>query len=194
MKELFDNKQDVLLFCNSGKVYIHYNEKEVMVTENVQVGEDEFEEVEVTKWEYDVVKISCDGKDEESVLSVLKAELVSEIDAYDKSIDVNSFILNGEVMWLPKSDRVGLMNSVQIEKGAGREQSTMWFGGIPYTINCDVILGLLQQLELYALDCYNVTAQHKHRAESFTDVEGLLNYKDAKEYSQGYPSKLDVTL
>lgn len=194
MKELFDNKQEQILFCNSGKAYIHYNEREVKVAESFQVGEDTYEEREVTKWEYDVIKIPYTERTEESVLASLKEMLIAEIDEYDKSIDVNSFVLNGENVWLPKADRVGLMNSVQIEKESGRDVSTMWFNGVSYTLNCDMVIGLLRQLELYALDCYNVTAANKHFVSGMSNVEELLNYKDSKGYTNGYPGKLTISL
>ena len=33
-------------------------------------------------------------------------------------------------IWLDKSTRVGLMNSLTIEKNAGKETSTLWFGNL----------------------------------------------------------------
>ena len=50
-----------------------------------------------------------------------KKEVIRKIDAYDKSSDVNSFLLNGIQVWLDKDTRVGLMNSIKIEKDAGKE-------------------------------------------------------------------------
>lgn len=41
---------------------------------------------------------------------------ISEIQIFDKSTDVNSFKIEGESMWLDKSTRVGLFNSISIEK------------------------------------------------------------------------------
>lgn len=41
---------------------------------------------------------------------------VFEIQSFDKSINVNSFKLLGKSMWLDKNTRVGLFNSISIEK------------------------------------------------------------------------------
>lgn len=112
----------------------------------------------------------------------------NDIDAYDKSEAVNSFTLDGEVVWLDKDTRVGLMNSTQIEKAAGRETTTLWFDGKSYTIPCDTAIQMLSALELYALQCYNVTAQHKANVEAMTDVEEI----EAYDYTTNYPEKLNL--
>jgi hypothetical protein len=53
------------------------------------------------------------------------------------------------------------MNSLSIEKSSGKETSTLWFGNIKLTINTDTAIQMLSALELYALECYNKTAEHK---------------------------------
>lgn len=45
---------------------------------------------------------------------------VSDIQSFDKSKEVNSFELRAKSMWLDKSTRVGLFNSINIEKEAGQ--------------------------------------------------------------------------
>lgn len=116
----------------------------------------------------------------------VKAKVLAKIDVYDKSENVNSFILDGQNMWLDKSTRVGLMNSTNIEKEARHENTTLWFGGQSYTIPCETAIQMLSSLELYALNCYNVTAQHKSSVEAMKTVEELESY----DYTEGYPEKL----
>nr|DAP08521.1 MAG TPA: Chitin synthase [Bacteriophage sp.]DAR23190.1 MAG TPA: Chitin synthase [Caudoviricetes sp.] len=53
------------------------------------------------------------------------------------------------------------MNSINIEKNAGKEESVLWLNGICITVNCDAAVQMLSSLELYALACYNKTAEHK---------------------------------
>lgn len=53
------------------------------------------------------------------------------------------------------------MNSINIEKNAGKEESVLWLNGIRITVNCDAAVQMLSSLELYALACYNKTAEHK---------------------------------
>ena len=82
------------------------------------------------------------------------------------------------------------MNSINIEKASGRETSILWFGGVRLEINCDTTIKLLSALELYALECYNVTASHKAAVMSLTDMEEVERY----DYTTGYPEKLNIEL
>ena len=52
-------------------------------------------------------------------LEQAKVNKIAEITAYDTSDKVNSFILNGQIVWLDKATRVGLMNSTTIERDLG---------------------------------------------------------------------------
>lgn len=125
-----------------------------------------------------------------SKLDQAKKEVIRKIDEYDTSVNVNSFKLNGVDVWLGKDTRVGLMNSISIEKAAGKEQSVLWFNSICVTVNCDSAIQMLSALELYALDCYNKTAEHKVNVQNLSSIEEVHNY----DYTQGYPSKLEFTI
>lgn len=125
-----------------------------------------------------------------SKLDQAKKEVIRKIDEYDTSVNVNSFKLNGIDVWLSKDTRVGLMNSISIEKAAGKEQSVLWFNSICVTVNCDSAIQMLSALELYALDCYNKTAEHKANVQNLSSIEEVHNY----DYTQGYPSKLELTI
>lgn len=123
-------------------------------------------------------------------LEQLKKKLLKQVDEYDSSDDVNSFLLNGIKVWLNKDTRVGLMNSLTIEKNAGKAESTLWFNNICITINCDAAIQMLSALELYALSCYNRTAEHKVAIQNLTSLEDATNY----DFTTGYPDKLDFTI
>ena len=90
-------------------------------------------------------------------------------------------------MWLPKETRVGLVNSITIEKNAGKETTTLWFDGAKYELPVDTALQMLSALELYALECYNVTAAHKAAVSALEGVEDIVAY----DYTQNYPEKLN---
>lgn len=126
----------------------------------------------------------------EKTLESAKQQKLAQVDEYDTSEDVNSFVLNGNAVWLSKADRVGLMNSISIEKIAGRDTSTLWFNGVKLVVNIDQAIQLLSALELYALDCYNVTASHKANVRELTTIEDV----DAYDYKIGYPSKLEINI
>ena len=123
----------------------------------------------------------------DNALDVTKEEAIEQITEYDQSEDVNSFTLQGKQMWLPKETRVGLVNSVTIEKNAGKETTVLWFGGERYELSVDTALQMLSALELYALECYNVTAAHKAAVNALESVEDVVAY----DYTQGYPEKLN---
>lgn len=125
-----------------------------------------------------------------SKLDQAKKEIIRKIDEYDTSVNVNSFKLNGVDVWLSKDTRVGLMNSISIEKASGKEQSILWFNNIYVTVNCDSAIQMLSALELYAINCYNKTAEHKVNVQNLSSIEEVYNY----DYTQGYPSKLEFTI
>lgn len=123
----------------------------------------------------------------DNALDVAKEEAIEQITEYDQSEDVNSFTLQGKTMWLPKETRVGLVNSVTIEKNAGKETTVLWFGGEKYELPVDTALQMLSALELYALECYNVTAAHKAAVSALESVEDIVAY----DYTQNYPERLN---
>lgn len=136
------------------------------------------------------VKVDFNMAPEKSPLEKAKEEVTRAIEQYDTSDNVNSFSLNGVKVWLPKETRVGLMNSTTIEKNSGKEESTMWFNGICITVNCDAAIQMLSSLELYALACYNKTAEHKLAVNQLTEVSEVKAY----DYTVGYPDKLSFTI
>ena len=115
---------------------------------------------------------------------------IAEINAYDKSDAVNSFTLAGKQIWLDKDTRVGLVNSIGIEKESGRMNTTLWYNAEKYVIPVDDALAMLNQLELYALDCYNVTQSHIAAVRSLSDAGQV----EAYSYKTGYPEQLNFVL
>lgn len=123
-------------------------------------------------------------------LKLAKADKIAEITDYDTSSSVNGFILNGMLVWLDKATRVGLMNSTTIAKAAGQKTTTLWLGGIKLVVDCDKAIQLLSALEMYALECFNVTASHKQAVSELTTIEEV----EAYDYKVGYPKQLDINL
>jgi hypothetical protein len=90
-------------------------------------------------------------------LQSLKENILKDIEIYDKSVNVNLFYVNREGAWLDRDTRVSLMNSTTILKNSNIETTTLWLNNTPYVINCDLLIQMLGNLEIYALQCYNVT-------------------------------------
>lgn len=123
-------------------------------------------------------------------LEEAKAEKIAEITAYDTSSSVNGFMLNGLLVWLDKATRVGLMNSTTIVKAAGQETTTLWLGGLKLVVDCDKAIQLLSALEMYALECFNVTASHKAAVGELKTIEDVKAY----DYKAGYPKMLEMSV
>ena len=123
-------------------------------------------------------------------LKQAKVDKIAEIAAYDTSDKVNGFILNGQIVWLDKATRVGLMNSTTIERDLGQETTELWLGEHNLIIKCDLAIQLLQQLEVYALKCFNVTATHKKEVNSLSTIEEINSYDITKDY----PDKLVINI
>lgn len=123
-------------------------------------------------------------------LKQAKADKIAEITAYDTSSSVNGFMLNGLLVWLDKATRVGLMNSTTIAKAAGQETTTLWLGGLKLVVDCDKAIQLLSALEMYALECFNVTASHKQAVSELTTIEEV----EAYDCKAGYPKMLEMSI
>ena len=118
----------------------------------------------------------------EPTLEGVKSAKVNEIAVYDGSDAVNSFTLGGKRMWLDKDTRVGLVNSITT--------TVLWYDTVKYVITIPLALQMLAALELYALECYNVTQEH------LAVVMGLATKEEvgAYDYTSGYPEKLVFNL
>lgn len=123
-------------------------------------------------------------------LKQAKVDKIAEIAAYDTSDKVNGFVLNGLLVWLDKATRVGLMNSTTIAKAAGQLTTTLWLGSVKLVVGCDKAIQLLSALEMYALECFNVTASHKATVNELTTVEEVIAY----DYRTGYPKMLEMSV
>ena len=190
-KYYFDNPQPRLT-VGDGVVLLLINGKEEteisggMPDEN---GLETTEAVERKVWVYDGVRLETGGMTSEAALTAAAQKMVLvQIDKYDTSPSVNGFMLNGLRVWLNKATRVGLMNSTSIAKAMGKTTTTLWFGGMQIEVNCDKAIGLLSALEMYALECFNVTAAHKKAVAELNTVEEVLGY----DYTKGYPEQLKM--
>ena len=127
---------------------------------------------------------------EEEKLNTAKQNKIYEIEQYDTSSSVNGFMLNGLLVWLDKETRVGLMNSTTIAKSAGQKTITLWLGSMKLVVDCDKAIQLLSALEMYALECFNVTASHKQAVSELTTIEEVEDY----DYKAGYPKMLEMSV
>lgn len=191
---IFEQKQPKVVVCKSGRAMIALNEQVVKSVESVPVGmtdegEMRYEEREKEQYAYDVCWLENVGT-EADVLNSAKESVLAAVEAYDTSSAVNGFILNGQRVWLDKATRVGLMNSTTIAKAMGQPTTTLWLGDAKLVVECDKAIQLLSALEMYALECFNVTAAHKKAVAEMSTVESVLGY----DYTADYPKMLEMRI
>lgn len=152
-------------------------------------------ECSVSTSEYDASEVleaykAWKAKMEAMRLRQAKGAKIAEIEAYDTSSAVNGFKLNSMVVWLDKATRVGLMNSTTIAKDMGNKTTDLWLNGHHLTVDCDKAIALLSALEMYALECFNVTASHKKAVEGMESVEEVEKF----DVTDGYPTQLEMSV
>ena len=57
-------------------------------------------------------------------------------------------------------------------------------------VDCDKAIKLLSALEMYALECFNVTASHKAAVGELKTIEDVKVY----DYKAGYPKMLEMSV
>ena len=192
MEKYYFNEAQPRLTVGDGVVLLLINgkeETEVMDGMPNENGLATTEAVGRKVWVYDGVRLETGGMTSEAALTAAAQKMVlAEIEKHDTSPAVNGFMLNGQRVWLNKDTRVGLMNSTSIAKAMGKKTTTLWFGGMQIEVNCDKAIQLLSALEMYALECFNVTAAHKKAVAELNTVEEVLGY----DYTKGYPEQLKM--
>lgn len=117
-------------------------------------------------------------------LEEAKNAKIAEIEAYDISPNVNGFIYNDIFMWLDRETRASLKNTIESLELVGRDELNIWYENAHITLDLNSAKNLLALLEVYATDCYNVTAQHKFLISNMTEIEDIVNFDISKDYPE----------
>lgn len=120
----------------------------------------------------------------------IKNILLSLQEEYDNSAEVNSFYINGKRVWLDKATRVGLVNSLNLEKATGKTDTILWFNNSSININIDKALQLLAVVEMYAKECYNNTHKHMCDISQLNTLDDCLTF----DITANYPQKLNIEI
>lgn len=118
----------------------------------------------------------------------IKKILLSLQREYDKSFEVDHFILNGKEVWLDKDTRIGLFKLLDIEKQSNTETTTLWFNTTSIEIEVDKAITLLTMVEKYAKQCYDNTQKHYAEINQLDSIEACLQY----DITAGYPDILNI--
>lgn len=195
MEKYYFNEAQPRVTVGDGVVLLLINGQEKTQIERSETFSSDLKDmwavVERKVWVYDGVRLETGGMTSEAALTAAAQKMVlAEIDKHDTSSTVNGFILNGQRVWLDKATRVGLMNSTTIAKAMGLPTTTLWLGDAKLVVECDKAIQLLSALEMYALECFNVTAAHKKAVAEMSTVEEVLGY----DYTAGYPKMLEMRI
>lgn len=123
-------------------------------------------------------------------LEQAKVNKIAEITAYDKSPAVNAFYLNGEQHWLDFNLRDRVFDGNERIAYKGREETSLWLDGKCFVMPIAAAQDLICTIEVYAKDCYNVTATHQAEVNKLTTIEEV----EAYDYKTGYPEKLNLKI
>ena len=178
-----------LLSNNTFKIYFNPVEKTQTVTHiDPETNEETSEKVTVYLVNYIEKKypeLLQAIKDKNDVLAS-RLLLIERINGYADSSNVKSVILRDYQVWWDKDTRVGLANSLPLEKESGEETTTLWCNNIKIDLSCDQAIEYMKQIEVYAVKCKKVTALHLEQASTLNTIEELDNY----DYRVNYPEKL----
>lgn len=119
------------------------------------------------------------------VPSNFKDYLIYKINLYDKSKEINNFYYNGNTYWFDKNTRLGLMNLLS----CGGDSIQVVLEDEIVTFDSDKFKKFLQNLELYASQCYITTAKHLNSVQKLEKLEDIINY----DYTLGYPDKITLS-
>lgn len=123
-------------------------------------------------------------------LQRVKERKLRELYEYDESEEVNDCIIvyQGQELhyWANKTERDALKGALRdcISMGRDTYRLDLREKGISITISCELLLQMMAALEVYAIDCFNKTTDHRYAIEACTTEVDV----DAYEFrGVGYP-------
>ena len=108
-----------------------------------------------------------------------------QIDMYDRSEAVNSFIVNGVSAWLTPDVRANYRSSIESAELLGESNITFIIAGIVATSTLQEARIMLAKIQRYADRCTIVTETHKANVNSLSTIQEI----EAYDYTVGYPKK-----
>ncbi|MBQ0054162.1 MAG: hypothetical protein KBS89_06890, partial [Bacteroidales bacterium] len=119
---------------------------------------------------------------EPNPLEIAKANKLIELAVYDHSSEVNSFLIGDTPKWFTPEERANYLLTLQAAKDKGADM-------IEYEgrlISTEMAIKTLKDICVYAMECVAVTARHRAKINSFTNVGQVETYN----FRTGYPEKV----
>lgn len=155
----------------------------ILIIDDMQVINPTREQYESQGW---FPKEESDLEQEElSRIDKEKAKKISEIQAYDNSPEVNSFIFNGKRGWFTADTRSNLKTSIDAARLLGEKTIILWFGYV-LTLPLETASKMLAVIQRYADSCYMVTQEHVAKVAAMTGIAEIRSF----DVTKGYPDIL----
>lgn len=119
-------------------------------------------------------------------IETLKELKLNELVEYDKSGDVNAFIVNGENVWFDKDTRSALNTSIGAAELLGETEISFVINDKVFSIEISKAKQMLAQLQRYADTCFLNTEGHRQAINKLIDEVAIIDY----DVTIGYPIKL----
>lgn len=137
----------------------------------------------------------------EITLEETKQNKIKEIEEYDSSDNVNSFIVHitpdtydeNDILtpgitittWIDPVKRSNYKNSLDSAELLGLEEVHPIFNGMPLAISTQTAKMALAEIQIYADRCYNVTETHKAAIDILNTIQEVKEYN----FTTGYPNR-----
>lgn len=155
---------------------------------NILSGDDSVEVSNLELWRLYCKRVARELLGIPETLVTEKEYKIAEITAYDQSDAVNQFSIQGMSLWLDSATRPKLMRRFEAEKATGQTETTLWWGTVKLEMSVENAIGLLNSIEMYACQCFDVTASHKAAVMEMDSVDDVVSY----DFTTGYPEKLSL--
>lgn len=183
-----DSELDSALHNDIGTTYEHYLNNWWVKLTKAQV---KFHQDNPTASIEEVINMELKVIPTPDPLVEAKKLIIGKIIKYNKSSDVDNFILNDVInSWFSVQERLNYKQSVEAAKLLGEETLDFLVNGMPFSVTVAQAEYMLAQIQRYADKCYLVTEQHKVNVNALTTVEEVENY----DYTQCYPEMLKFEL
>lgn len=165
---------------------IQFSDKIVIIKDDMQIFNPTEEMILEDGWVEYIKTVNIPTLTDEEMLERYRSDKINEIIEYDASSEVNEFFLGETSIWLDKATRAGLKLRFEAEISMGKDNTTLWYDNIQYSLGLNKATQMLLAIELYASACYDNTQAHVANVKALENIEDIKNY----DYRTGYPEKL----
>lgn len=123
-------------------------------------------------------------------LDQFKTDKILEINNYDASKAVRSFVLNKTDSWFNFITRKKIRYRIEKEKHGSSDKGKLYINGKEERIPFSKLEKMMKELEIYATARHDITNEHIYNVNSFDKIEDVNSY----DFKSLYPEKLSFNL